>query len=647
MKRLLNNINLPAKFLLLALFALMLFAVPSWLFIHEGNQQINVKELELQGIPVEKEMLSLLNLMQRHRAEAAIAIATNDPATPNRLALKTRIDQLNAALLTTLSATSHNDALLQRFNALTAEWEQLQRDIDSRNLTLATSLNRHAEVIRSALDLNVDVLDFYSLSLDADLNTYQFIISSFSRLPDLTETLGQIRARGTSLLAKKDGIEDSDYARMEFQIRNGRNALRLYNANLMKSLETDEEVRAKFGGKGEAALKQASEALKIAEDVFVNRTKTDLKPAEFVALFTQAINQYNTFGLEASDEISRMLSEQIRTHRLAQVELLGVLAVLALFVVILGVYIIRSITGPVSDAAKVARDVASGDLTSRLAVTGNNEMAGLIGSLMQMRERLSLLVADIKDNATTIATSSEEIAQGNGDLSARTEEQAASLAQTAASMEELSSIILQNADNTRYAAGMASSATDAALLGGEAMESVLQSMQKISASAGQIEEIISVIDSIAFQTNILALNAAVEAARAGEHGKGFAVVAAEVRALAQRSATAAKEIKQLIGVSVDNARQGIAMAQDAGDKVKQSVGAIEQTAQLVNEISASSQEQSAGISQINIAVNQMDQVTQQNAVLVEQSASSADELAARAIQLRELVAVFRTAQATH
>ncbi|HBH63427.1 MAG TPA: methyl-accepting chemotaxis protein, partial [Erwinia persicina] len=520
-------------------------------------------------------------------------------------------------------------------------------DIDSRNLTLATSLNRHAEVIRSALDLNVDVLDFYSLSLDADLNTYQFIISSFSRLPDLTETLGQIRARGTSLLAKKDGIEDSDYARMEFQIRNGRNALRLYNANLMKSLETDEEVRAKFGGKGEAALKQASEALKIAEDVFVNRTKTDLKPAEFVALFTQAINQYNTFGLEASDEISRMLSEQIRTHRLAQVELLGVLAVLALFVVILGVYIIRSITGPVSDAAKVARDVASGDLTSRLAVTGNNEMAGLIGSLMQMRERLSLLVADIKDNATTIATSSEEIAQGNGDLSARTEEQAASLAQTAASMEELSSIILQNADNTRYAAGMASSATDAALLGGEAMESVLQSMQKISASAGQIEEIISVIDSIAFQTNILALNAAVEAARAGEHGKGFAVVAAEVRALAQRSATAAKEIKQLIGVSVDNARQGIAMAQDAGDKVKQSVGAIEQTAQLVNEISASSQEQSAGISQINIAVNQMDQVTQQNAVLVEQSASSADELAARAIQLRELVAVFRTAQATH
>lgn len=644
MKKILNNINLPAKFLILALFALLLFAVPSWLFIHEGNQQINAKELELQGIPVEKEMLNLLNLMQRHRAEAAIAIAQNDPNTPARLALKEQINQLSAAIQTTLRSASNEGAAVQIFSKLTVQWDQLQRDVDSRQLTLATSLSRHAELIRMVLDANVEVIDFYGLSLDPDLNTYQFIISSFSRLPELTETLGQIRARGTSLLASKQAIQDSDYARMEFQIINGQNALRLYNANLAKSFTTDEEVREKFSAKADTALQQANEALKIAGDVFVSRTKTDLQPAEFVAVFTNAINQYNKFGNEASDEIGNMLSEQIDRHRTSQYELLGILAVLALSVIILAVYIIRSITGPVSDAAKVASDVAAGDLTSSLEVTGNNEMASLIMSLMQMRERLSLLVADIKDNATTIATSSEEIAKGNGDLSSRTEEQAASLAQTAASMEELSSIIMQNAENTRYAAGMASSATDAALLGGEAMESVLVSMQKISASAGQIEEIISVIDGIAFQTNILALNAAVEAARAGEHGKGFAVVAAEVRALAQRSATAAKEIKQLIGLSVENARQGISMAQDAGDKVKQSVGAIEQTAQLVSEISSSSQEQSAGVSQINIAVNQMDQVTQQNAVLVEQSASSADELAARALQLRELVAVFRTAQ---
>lgn len=644
MKKILNNINLPAKFLILALFALLLFAVPSWLFIHEGNQQINAKELELQGIPVEKEILNLLNLMQRHRAEAAIAIAQNDPNTPARLALKEQINQLSAAIQTTLRSASNEGAAVQIFSKLTVQWDQLQRDVDSRQLTLATSLSRHAELIRMVLDANVEVIDFYGLSLDPDLNTYQFIISSFSRLPELTETLGQIRARGTSLLASKQAIQDSDYARMEFQILNGQNALRLYNANLAKSFTTDEEVREKFSAKADTALQQANEALKIAGDVFVSRTKTDLQPAEFVAVFTNAINQYNKFGNEASDEIGNMLSEQIDRHRTSQYELLGILAVLALSVIILAVYIIRSITGPVSDAAKVASDVAAGDLTSSLEVTGNNEMASLIMSLMQMRERLSLLVADIKDNATTIATSSEEIAKGNGDLSSRTEEQAASLAQTAASMEELSSIIMQNAENTRYAAGMASSATDAALLGGEAMESVLVSMQKISASAGQIEEIISVIDGIAFQTNILALNAAVEAARAGEHGKGFAVVAAEVRALAQRSATAAKEIKQLIGLSVENARQGISMAQDAGDKVKQSVGAIEQTAQLVSEISSSSQEQSAGVSQINIAVNQMDQVTQQNAVLVEQSASSADELAARALQLRELVAVFRTAQ---
>jgi methyl-accepting chemotaxis protein len=190
---------------------------------------------------------------------------------------------------------------------------------------------------------------------------------------------------------------------------------------------------------------------------------------------------------------------------------------------------------------------------------------------------------------------------------------------------------------------MAESATNAALLSGNAMESVMETMHKIRGSSGKIEEITSVIDGIAFQTNILALNAAVEAARAGESGKGFAVVASEVRALAQRSAAAAKEIKGLIEQSVDHAHEGIAMAKNAGDRVRQSVEAIEQTSQLIRDISTSSAEQSSGITQINIAVNQMDQVTQQNAVLVEESATSADDLAHRAAHLRDMVAVFRTA----
>lgn len=293
----------------------------------------------------------------------------------------------------------------------------------------------------------------------------------------------------------------------------------------------------------------------MTEDVFLIHGKRPL-PEDYAAAFTQAIDDYSIFADEGCDELMILLSEQIKQYRLNQLQLLAWLIVIAIIVIIMAICVSHSITDPVSEAAKVASEVASGDLTSDLVPTGTNEMADLIHSLMKMRQRLSSMVADIKYNAATIATSSEEIAKGNNDLSSRTEEQAASVAETAASMKQLSSSILQNAENTRHAAVMASSATESALMGGEAMESVLNLMQRISTSAGQIEEITSVIDNIAYQTNILALNASVEAARAGEHGRGFAVVAEEVRALAQRSAKAAKDIKLLTGHSVEIARQG-------------------------------------------------------------------------------------------
>ena len=641
MKKLLDRINLPAKFLLLGSFALVLFILPTFLFIQTGNQLIDTKQVELSGIPVEKKVLKLLNLLQRHRAESAIAISLNKPDNAPRLDLVSQINTLSSTIADDLRKDDGQAQPLKSLQRVNQEWGQLQNDINSGKLTLATSLTRHAHLIQVLLDMNQDVLDFYQLSLDADLNTYQLIVSIYSRLPLLTETLGQIRANGTSLLASGN-ITDTDRSRLAFQIDNGRTALAQFNNNLDKVFSIEPALKTSFSGLAQDANQQAQGALQLADSVFVSGHAT-VAPVEYVRVFTQAINRYSELGDQTSTRLQEMMDVQIDAKRQSQYVLLAGLLAVALLAVVVAVMITRSVTRPVKEAVEVASRVAAGDLTAVLTVSGSNEMAELLNALMRMQERLAQLVSDIKGNAATIANSSEEIARGNGDLSSRTEQQAASLAETAASMEQLASIIQQNADNTRFASDRAESATQAALSSGAAMDSVMETMHKIRGSSGKIEEITSVIDSIAFQTNILALNAAVEAARAGEQGKGFAVVASEVRALAQRSASAAKEIKSLIEQSVGHAQEGISMAQNAGDKVKQSVSAIEQTSQLMRDISASSEEQSSGISQVNIAVNQMDQVTQQNAVLVEESASSADELAARAGQLRTMVAVFQTA----
>ncbi|WP_338634638.1 methyl-accepting chemotaxis protein (plasmid) [Erwinia persicina] len=642
MNRILNNINLTAKFAILGLFCLILFSVPTVLFVSEGNKYIQDKQKEMTGVPVENRILALLNLIQRHRAETALAIAEKNPATPSRLRVRDDIVSITDALTKEMALTDGSAGIIDKINDLRSHWDGLQQDINASKLDQTASLNAHALLIRRLLNANRDVLDFYGLSLDSDISTYRLITSNFSSLPELTESLGKIRAFGTSLLARKETISEADSVRMESLLSTGSYNLSMFAQDSEKLFLSDAALKQKFSANAESAIQEANSALKTAGALFVSHSGAKLNAQDYAAIFTGTINRFSAYAISGGNELSGMLKQQITNHRHAQYGLLCVLLFMALLSVLFALVIIRSVTRPIVAASKLALEVAGGDLTATFPVTGRNETAGLLKALLQMSQRLTVTVENIKSNAVIIATSSEEIARSNGDLSARTEEQAASLAETAASMEQLSSIISNNAENTRHAAEMAGSATSAASRGGQAMESVLDSMGKISNSAAQIKEIISVIDGIAFQTNILALNAAVEAARAGEQGKGFAVVAAEVRALAQRSAGAAKEIKGLIEQSVDHAEQGILMARDAGEKVKQSVDAIEQTSQLVREISSSSEEQSAGVAQINIAVTQMDQVTQQNAVLVEESASSADELASRAASLRDAVSVFRT-----
>jgi methyl-accepting chemotaxis protein len=320
------------------------------------------------------------------------------------------------------------------------------------------------------------------------------------------------------------------------------------------------------------------------------------------------------------------------------------LVLTALTVVIGGIFaffIARSIVRPLSRAVEVAETVAAGDLSADIRVERRDEAGQLMQALKNMNENLAKVVGEVRTGTETIATASGQIASGNQDLSSRTEQQASSLEETAASMEQLTSTVKQNADNARQANQLAVSASEVAVRGGSVVGQVVDTMGSINASSKKIVDIIGVIDGIAFQTNILALNAAVEAARAGEQGRGFAVVASEVRSLAQRSAAAAKEIKTLIGDSVEKVAEGSKQVEEAGRTMDEIVGSVKRVTDIMGEITAASQEQTSGIEQINQAITQMDQVTQQNAALVEEASAAAQSLQEQAGSLVQAVSIFK------
>ncbi|MDM7949084.1 methyl-accepting chemotaxis protein [Hydrogenophaga sp.] len=305
----------------------------------------------------------------------------------------------------------------------------------------------------------------------------------------------------------------------------------------------------------------------------------------------------------------------------------------------------RSICKPLDEAKRLAEAITQGDLTQRVPVTGKDELTGLMQALGGMQLSLVRIVGEVRSSTDNISTASAEIASGNQDLSARTEQAASNLEETAASMEQLTSTVRQSADSARQANQLAASASEIAVRGGQVVGQVVTTMDEINHSSKKISDIIGVIDAIAFQTNILALNAAVEAARAGEQGRGFAVVAGEVRNLAQRSAEAAKEIKGLIGSSVDRVETGSRLVAEAGQTMNEIVGSVQRVSDIIGEITAASGEQSDGIGQVNVAVNQLDQMTQQNAALVEESAAAAESLKDQAARLAQVVQVFRLSSA--
>ena len=341
------------------------------------------------------------------------------------------------------------------------------------------------------------------------------------------------------------------------------------------------------------------------------------------------------------DHAQRQQSDTAAQIELMKMLIIGVTVFALVMVVVIRFALRGLIVQPLNDATVCFERIAAGDLSQRVDVYSGNEIGRLFGGIKQMQESLATMVKAVHTSTESIDTGAREIAMGNTDLSQRTEQQAASLQETASSMEQLTGTVRQNAENARQASQLAVNASDIATRGGDVVNQVVHTMQDIASSSNKVVDIIGVIEGIAFQTNILALNAAVEAARAGEQGRGFAVVAGEVRSLAQRSASAAKEIKELIGDSVDKVQSGSALVGRAGTTMEEIVQAVRRVTDIMGEISAASEEQSTGIEQVNRAVTQMDEVTQQNAALVEEAAAAAASLEEQTRQLQAVVAGWR------
>ena len=371
-------------------------------------------------------------------------------------------------------------------------------------------------------------------------------------------------------------------------------------------------------------------------DHVADRIESELNP--LADAYDQALGQFADYQLKVYTETRETALAQVRQSQIMLASVAGITLLLGIW----GAWALgRSITRPLHQAVGIADEIAHGNLTQSFTISGRDETATLLTSLHEMQAKLASIVAGVRQNADSVANASAEIAQGNNDLSARTEQQASALEQTAASMEQLGATVRQNADNAAQANQLAMNANEVANQSGGVVEQMVSTMREIEDSGQRIAAIIGVIDSIAFQTNILALNAAVEAARAGEQGRGFAVVASEVRALAGRSAEAAKEIKTLIDTSVQRVGHGTQLADQAGHSMQEMINAIGRVTDIMAEISAASREQSSGVSQVGEAITQMDRTTQQNAALVEESAAAADNLRSQAVQLVQAMAFFQ------
>ena len=647
MNPLIAHLPLARKFALIGLLACVMTLLPASLVLQRQVQQLRSADAQLAAVAPARQLLDLVRLTQQHRGMSVVLLGGQQDMAEPRARKQTEVDSAAAGLTAALPAM-HDAELQRRATQLAADWQQLAADVAGKQVTGAQSSARHTALVSAQLALLEDITIASGMVLTSDAALYFLQNGVLLHLPQFTESLGQMRARGALMLSQAAAGQPpsaGDKERLNTLAERARGQFAQAKKALDHAVAGDATLAAGMAEAIHAADQSSAQALQLVDQRLVKAASPDLSSGDYFAALTRVIDAQFTLVGRSFDELARALGQQQADARRQLVLLAGVIAALGGLGAWIMVAVTRSTTRSVQSALQLAQAVAEGDLRTQVAATGRDEVGQLLQALDRMRRQLGEVVQAVRGNAESVSTASSQIATGNLDLSSRTEQQASALQQTAASMEELGSTVRLNAEHAQHADELARRASGLAADGGRLFEQVVATMQRIDGSSRRIADILDVIDGIAFQTNILALNAAVEAARAGEQGRGFAVVAGEVRALAGRSAEAARQIKGLIGESRDTVDQGTALVSQAGRSMQGIVGAIGEVTALVAGISTATQEQSSGIGQVGEAVSQLDRTTQQNAALVEESAAAADSLQQQAGQLVAAVSVFRLAEA--
>jgi len=640
-KAFISNLRMAHKFLLVGFIAALMLVVPSLWVVRMDLDKIQSARSESAGMQPSRDALTLIQFTQQHRGLSAGMLAGNAAMVAARQAKQAEVER--ALAQAQASAAALDDAKLKTLvERIAADWRALVGEVGNKSISGPQSFARHTALIADELGLLEDITHVSGIVLHADPAGYFLQATVLSTLPRITEDLGQMRARGAALLTRGEASAE-DRARFEALATQLQIHDREANKMLVLLGQYDAEMAKTLAAQVASAKAAIAQGRALVDEHILRAETLKFPPAEYFAACTRIIDEQFKLidmGFKVLDDSLQGDVQAARKQLLMLVASLVLLGVFAVWVMGLAT---QTTTAAVGSALRLAQAVAQGDLRTQVHTAGRDEIAQLLQALQAMNQSLVGVVSGVRQNAESVATASAQIAQGNLDLSSRTEQQAASLEETAATMDELGSTVRSTAENARQASQLAQGASGVAQRGSDVVSQVVQTMKGINASSKRISDIIGTIDGIAFQTNILALNAAVEAARAGEQGRGFAVVAGEVRLLAQRSADAAREIKQLITASVQSVEQGTLQVDQAGATMAEVVAAIQRVTAVVAEISSASTEQSQGVSQVGEAVTQMDHVTQQNAALVEESAAAAESLKQQAQQLVQVVGAFKLA----